>query len=170
MDFSGFKKLTIGGIELKKLLINGIQVWTGVSYTNQIPISTDEDGSIYNGKGWAENTWVNGGKASYNWGSEATGYIPCKVGDVIRFKDFGLDNTSTNRLAFYKSDKSYIGQITGNSTYILDTSFSGVKDANGYYTKLTITSRLETANCGFVRFNTNDINDNSIVTINEEID
>lgn len=169
MNLSGFKELTIGGVKLKELLINGIQVWKAVSYTNQIPISTDANGNIYNGKGWKENTWVNGGVESEYYGKEATGYIPCKVGDIIRFKNVGFDNTKENRLAFYKSDKSYIANVIGNSTYILNTTFKGVKDANGYYTQLTIASHSTTTNCGFVRISCGEIDSSSIITINQEI-
>ena len=169
MDFSGLKKLTIDGIELKQLFINGIQVWTGVSYTNQIPISTDASGNIYNGKGWKDNTWLNGGNESTVSGRETTGFIPCKVGDVIRFQNVGFDNTATNRLTFYKSDKTYIANVIGSSTYVLNTSFKGVKDADGFYTQLTISSRTETANCGFVRVSCDRIDASSVITINQEI-
>ena len=43
MDFSVIKKLTIGGIELKQLFINGVKVWAMKTFTNQVPISTDTD-------------------------------------------------------------------------------------------------------------------------------
>lgn len=172
MDFSGFKKLTIGGIELKKLLINGIQVWTGVSYTNQIPISTDASGNIYNGKGFKENTFVNAGNEGGVPGVDVTGFIPCKVGDVLRFKNMRFTAAVTNcRLAFFKSDKSYIGQVISTSTYYTDTKFQGVKDADGNFTKLTITSVANiTANCAYIRVSAADITANSIITVNQEID
>lgn len=169
MDFSQFKKLTIGGVELKQLFINGVQVWKGVSYTNQIPISTDKSGAVYNGKGFKENTWVNAGNEGQTTGKDCTGFIPCKIGDVIRFKNVAFDNNSNNRLSFFKSDKSYIGQVNGNSTYILNTNFSGVKGSDGYYTQLKIISRTETTNCAFIRVSCNNIDSSSIITVNQEI-
>lgn len=170
IDFSNFKQLFIGGVELKELFINGIQVWKGVSYTNQIPISTDASGNIYNGTGYKENTYVGAGVEYTMSGKDTTGYIPCVVGNVIRLKNVAFNNEQNCRLNFYKADKTYIGQVAGNSTYILNTNFKGIKDANGYYTQLTISSRTETAGCAFVRITANDINANSVITINEEID
>ena len=169
IDFSNFKQLFIGGVELKELFINGIQVWKGVSYTNQIPISTDASGNIYNGKGFKENVLVSAGVEYNHTGKDTTGFIPCVVGSVIRLKNVAFNNEQNCRLNFYKADKTYIGQAAGNSTYILNTSFKGVKDADGYYTQFTITSRTETTDCAFVRITANDIDDSSIITINEEI-
>ena len=169
IDFKNLKKLTIGGVELKQLFINGIQVWKAISYTNQIPISTDKSGNIYNGKGFKENTAIlTGNEQSVN-GKDSTGWIPCKVGDIIRLKNVDFDNDNNCRLVFYKSDKTYINQVTGNATYILNTSFKGIKDSSGNYTQLTITSRSETTNCAYIRMTANDINANSIITINQEI-
>ena len=173
MDFSQFKSLIIGGVELKQLSINGVQVWNAeaASYTNQIPISTDASGAIYNGKGWKEHTWVNGGNENYNWGTYVTGFIPCKVGDIIRLKDVTFNNsTAYGRLSFFNSNKTYIGQVLSNGTWNLDTEFKGVKDASGNYTQLTIKSLSGvSANCAFIRITAQGLTDASIITINEEI-
>lgn len=173
MDFSQFKSLTIGGVELKQLSINGVQVWAAqtASYTNQIPISTDASGAIYNGKGWKENTWVNGGNEAYNWGTYVTGFIPCKAGDVIRLKNVTF-NTSSNlgRLSFFNSSKAYIGQVMSNGTWYLNTEFKGVTDASGNYTQWTIKSVSGiSANCAFIRITAQGTLADSIITINEEI-
>lgn len=170
IDFSGMKKLTIGGVDLVKLFIDGVQVWAMKTFTNQIPISTDASGNVYNSKGFKENVLVSAGVEYNHTGKDTTGFIPCVVGNVIRLKNVAFNNEQNCRLNFYKADKTYIGQAAGNSTYILNTSFKGVKDADGYYTQFTITSRTETTNCAFIRITANDINDSSIVTINEEID
>ena len=60
------------------------------AYTNQIPISTDTDGSIFNSVGYKQNYRINssgdvvasGGIAADCF---ATGFIPVKGGDIIRF-------------------------------------------------------------------------------------
>ena len=46
IDFSKFKKLTIGGVELKQLFINGIRVWKS-GYKNWVKFST-ENGGFWN--------------------------------------------------------------------------------------------------------------------------
>lgn len=169
IDFKNLKKLTIGGVELKQLFINGIQVWKAISYTNQIPISTDKNGNIYNGKGFKENTWVNSGNEQMLNGQDSTGFIPCKVGDIVRLKNVSFDNNSYNRLSFFKSDKSFIGNVLGNSTWVLNTAFEGVKGSDGYYSQFKIISRAETANCAFLRVSCPNIDSSSIITVNQEI-
>lgn len=169
IDFKNLKKLTIGGVELKQLFVDGIQVWKAISYTNQIPIATDKSGNIYNGKGFKDGIAVLAGVEYNSTDKDSTGFIPCKVGDIIRLRNVALNNETNCRLNFYKADKTYLSQVAGNSTYILNTSFKGVKDSNGNYTQLTITSRAETANCAYIRITANDINTNSIITINQEI-
>lgn len=169
IDFKNLKKLTIGGVELKQLFINGVQVWKAVSYTNQIPISTDKSGAIYNGKGFKENTWVNAGNEGSVSGKNCTGFIPCKIGDVIRLKNIGFDNDSNNRLSFFKSDKSYIGQANGNSTWYLNSVFKGEKGSDGYYNKLTLADNAISTGCAFIRVSCNNIDSSSIITVNQEI-
>ena len=170
MDFSQFKKLTIGGVELKQLFINGVQVWKGVSYTNQIPISTDKDGSVYNGKGYRENYYDNNGNIGTNNTTDLSGFIPCKIGDVVRLKNVTYDGTNSSaRLTFYKPDKTYIGQVTSNSSWIMSNMFAAEKDSSGNYVKFTIKSHTSTTGCGFFRISANEINANSIITVNQEI-
>ena len=171
MDFSQLKKLTIGGIELKQLFIDGIQIWKAISYINQIPVSTDASGAIYNGKGYKEKTYINNGVEGSNSTTDSTGFIPCKVGDIIRMKNMPFSSTVAQcRISFFKSDKTFIGQVLVSSSWYMDTKFIGVKDSNGNYTELTITNVSGiTANCAFVRITAIDITADSVVTINQEI-
>lgn len=173
MDLSGFKELSIGGIKLKELLINGIQVWKAVSYTNQIPISTDVNGNIYNGKGWKENTFVYTTGDATQAGYESTGFIPCKVGDVIRLKNVTMTKGNTyTRIVFYKSDKTRINHCQMNSTWYTESCFKGVLDSNNSYTQFTITSKdcpEMTQGTAFIRITANQIDSTSIITINQEI-
>jgi hypothetical protein len=67
-------------------------------YTNQIAISTDEAGSIYNGTGYKTGSRCNssGEVVDLPGGSNppfVTGFIPCKQGDVIRLKNCYLHAT-----------------------------------------------------------------------------
>lgn len=173
MDFSKLEKVSIGGIELKELLINGIQVWKAASYINQIRISTDANGNIYNVKGWKENTFVYTTGDATQAGYESTGFIPCKVGDVIRLKNVTMTKGNTYaRIVFYRSDKTRINQCQMNSTWYTESCFKGVLDSNNSYTQFTITS----ANCSemtsgtaFIRITANEIDSTSIITINQEI-
>jgi hypothetical protein len=85
MDFTKIKKLFIGGLELKQLLINGIQVWKS-GYKNWVKYSIDTDGSIYqNGKGYIDGYRLSSsGSLSSQANTVTTGFIPCKSTDLIR--------------------------------------------------------------------------------------
>lgn len=86
-------------------------------YTNQVPISKDTDGNIFNGKGWIESTRLSssGVTKECNYAS-TTGYIPATAGAVIRVKgtDFDKDN---DYICAYKSDYSFIGATSGTNGY-----------------------------------------------------
>ena len=150
------------------------EVWKGVSYTNWIRYGEEATSSaIYNGKGWKENTWVNGGNEGYNWGTYVTGYIPCTPTSVMRLRNVTFNSSQTaGRMAFYDSNKKYIGQVLANSTWALDTEFKGQKDASGNYVQFNFISKSGTnANCSYIRITfTAAITDDSIITIDEEIE
>jgi hypothetical protein len=105
MDFSAIKKLTIGGIELKQLFINGIQVWR--SFTNQVRQSIASDKTPFNGGlGYWNGQELSGSSGSQRAGTgyTCTGFIPVKQGDVIRIKGCNWYSTkATNYIVAYTS-------------------------------------------------------------------
>ena len=138
--------------------------------TNQIPISTDADGNIYNGIGYKEKMYMSTGSESGNVTTDLTGFIPCKAGDILRMKNIPFNTTVAEcRLTFFKSDKTYIAQALVGSYYIMDTDLLGVKDADGNYIEFTLRSKFVSDDCAFVRISAANITAESIVTINEEI-
>lgn len=118
------------------------------TYVNQIPISTDTDGSIYNGVGYKEKTRGNSSGAPADLDNPDasnpaffTGFIPCKQGDRIRLKNCyiyatGDDVTATYggapfglRSGLYDSSKAKIaveswGNLCGHSTANMQDKFS----------------------------------------------
>jgi hypothetical protein len=57
MDFANLKSLTIPEGEVAEITCNGVTLWKAITFTNQVPISTDTDGSIFNGR---RNDYVEG--------------------------------------------------------------------------------------------------------------
>ena len=171
MDWKEVKAFTIPEGAVLKITSGANVIWEMITYTNQIPISTDDSGNIYNGKGWKENTYVQPSGDSYISGYEATGYIPCKIGDVIRLKNITFTKGDAYcSITFFKSDKTRINRAQGNSGWYLDTEFSGVLDANNSYTQFTIKNTTGmTTNTAYIRITAKHIDNNSIITINEEI-
>ena len=86
-------------------------------YTNQVPISKDTDGSVFNGKGWIEKTRLSssGVTKALDYCS-ATGYIPASSGAIIRVKGVGFDKDN-DYICAYKSDYSFIGATSGTNGY-----------------------------------------------------
>lgn len=140
MDFSAIKKLTIGGVALVKLFINGVQVWAAKTFTNQVPISTDTDGSIFNGVGYKENVRLSssgGISSSAQNGSVTTGFIPFHGdGDVIRMKGVEWKMATPNYgghfyIVFYDASKKLLA-YTSSATYEKYSHVLTVaRDANG---------------------------------------
>lgn len=130
MDFSTLKKLTIGGIELKQLFIDGIQVWKSGS-KNWVRYSTEvDDVTIYNGgKGYKDGTRLRSGGAEGDCPpSTHTGYIKVSPGDIIRIGGGWFGNGYNNGSAINVSDggHSNIGQFSmiGSDYGIFLSSYS----------------------------------------------
>ena len=91
MDFSTLKAIAIPEGNVLKIERNGSVIWEmAVSYTNQVPLSTDTDGSIFNGKGYKDNVRLSssgGVSSSAQNGSVTTGFLPW-YGDttILRIK------------------------------------------------------------------------------------
>lgn len=151
------------------------------NYTNQMPISTDATGAVYNGTGWKGNARISGSSgtekdATY---SAAIGFVPVKPGDVVRFKitdstaiwDTDASSTS-NVIAYYNASHTWLGSLTIQpSVYGICTNADAPTGsaADGGVVSFTVPSNTDIA---FVRIsmvaNTSNIS-NLIVTVNEEI-
>lgn len=151
-----------------------------VSYTNQLPISTDTDGSIYNGIGYKENLRLSSsGEPSGQTNSYITGFIPYKYGDVVYLENVtfqsGITNgtTSSNqRLSFYDANKTHLGQT--NATAAKNVC-GGTLDANSIYTSFTTNASTKNnistiENVAYFRLNATYIGADSIITVNEPIE
>jgi hypothetical protein len=145
-----------------------------ISYTNQLPLATDPNGAIYNGVGYKDGVRVGSdGTDRTGAPTDATGFIPCKEGDIIRFKNCQLiDSASYNGFVFYTKSKALIGNNIGISSVTMQL-WGGVFDDNKNLTqvctKLPASSSWDFSNLGFIRFYGNYIGADSIITINQEI-
>ena len=186
MDFRTLKKLTIGGVELKQLFIDGIQVWKAITFTNQVPISTDTDGSIFNGVGYKENVRLSssgGISGSAQNGSVTTGFIPW-YGDTTYLRMKGVEwlnahtqghyyiipyDANKKKLNGYLSSQEYSG---GTMNHIVTVA----RDANGVET-VKFSETYGTGNvylqafrdAKYIRITAKGKGADFIVTINEEI-
>ena len=146
------------------------------SYTNQLTLATDTDGSVYNGTGWAEGYRLNSSSIAESYsGSYITGFIPAQLGDIVRLKNViwqngvtsGL-NSGNQRISFYDSSKNHIAQT---NAIALAGALNGVKDDSGIWTQFTLKnfSGGDLTNAAYFRLNCAGLSAESIITVNEEI-
>lgn len=129
------------------------------SYTNQIPISIDATGAVYNGCGYKEGYRIStsSGKESAASGITVTGFIPVTKGCVIRLKDIDISDVNST-YAWYGSDFSY---RTGNYCNAISGTTT---DENG----VIILPFGNSADDAYIRIS-GKFGENPIITVNEEI-
>lgn len=196
----GSVKVTMGGTDITSgVYSNGVILITSVTgeivitatasaiaaYTNVLPLAIDTDGSVYNGKGWKDQTRISssGGDSSAN-GMSTTGYIPCKLGDVVRLRGINHDtNGDTNyRLVFYTSafakTSDAIIQAGGTTSAQNYQEIDGAIDSNGYLAQFTVqpwsladgtSTDADLQNVAYFRICGNTFAYNAVITINEAI-
>ena len=96
-----------------------------VSYTNQVPISTDADGNVFNGIGYIDGYRINSSGATVALsGFTTTGFIPFTKGQTIRIGGDGITYDSYGcMLMCYDTSKTVIANVgigydkVGNANY-----------------------------------------------------
>lgn len=188
MDFANLKTLTIPQGEVTKITSGSTVLWEAVTYTNQVPISTDTDGSIFNGVGYIENRRLSssgGLSGSEQTGSVTTGFIPW-YGDstYLRIKGVewwqaapnynghyyimfynankGVIASTNNRIESPSNDLSHIVTITRDSNGVETIKFNEAYGATN-----AVLQNVRSAS--FIRITAHGKGANMIVTINEEI-
>lgn len=145
-----------------------------VSYTNQVLISTDADGNVYNGTGYKDGYRISssGAEAALR-SATATGFIPFTKGQTIRIGGEGITYDKYGcLLMFYDLSKTVIANAgigydkVGNTTYGTWTTEENsvfCLDPNDTYPNTL------SGNSGYIRVSANGNGANLIVTLDEEI-
>ena len=101
----------------------------GASYTNQLPISTDADGSVYNGTGYNVGYRLNSSSAVVALGTAGasnpvfvTGFIPVTSGQTVRMKNCYIDTNGINGVPGSTETKNYYGEACGSLNILLCNS------------------------------------------------
>lgn len=141
-------------------VIGAIEIGAEPAYTN-----------ILDTVGWQENKRISassGYSEKDNTGTDLTGYIAVKTGDVIRLKNVTMPQTSTdydNQLYYYDSGKSGKG-----STSLAPPNYDSVADGAGNIIQFKVGSAWTPGGTGFIRIGAANIDSTSIITINEVIE
>lgn len=186
IDFSQVKTVTIPEGIVTKIATEGKTLWEAIKFTNQVPISIDTNGSIYNnGKGYKDGYRVrSGGLEAAQSFTSITGYIPYKKGDKLYiYPPFTGENTS-NTVNFFDGSFNNLGQVCDAGVYygFCNSTFK-TKVVDGVSVlDISAVTVSGVNNIAYVRIG-NTINDGSstglkspiysgsemIVTVNEEI-
>ncbi len=130
INISTLKELSIDGIKLVELSINGVLVWKN-NFKNWVKFSTEADGeTIYNGGlGYKDGyRMATAGYEQEATDASHTGFIPVNGGDVVRLSGWDYGNRSySNAINVFDSTFWGRGQI-------VSCSFSyGIFGVNGDY-------------------------------------
>lgn len=115
---------------------------------NQIPISIDTDGTIYNGIGYKINTRINSsGNAVEMAGVSVTGFIPVKTGDKIYMKGMYVNETSGyTRIAIYNASKGVVNINIYPASYVNegnDIYSYTISDTGAAYVRLSAKKTMD---------------------------
>lgn len=182
-DLSSIKNLSIDGINLKKLLVNGIYVWA--KYDNWVPLSTESNSmAIFNGNlGYREGYRLSSnGAEKAQTDSVVTGFIPCKITDIPRMKGVTWGTSISSGycyIAFYDANFSLLGTVNrfqmSNSNgvsniggSIANKEASSITTDNNGVTTFNIVFN-GTPNIAYIRISATGKGADMIVTVNREI-
>lgn len=172
-------RLRTGGTELltlddiaEAILTIGVNTQ---SYTNQVPISIDSSGSIYNGTGYKNGYRLSssGSESANDEKTTVIGFVKAKAGDTVRIKGYKWYDAEPSMNYFIGYNSSFTKVYTGNARGTYDTSdliSSMSYDETTGISTVVIKSGISIE---YIRISVYDVNGvdgaNLIVTVNEEI-
>ena len=132
MNFAQYNRIAIPEGNVKQITrkSDGLLLWKS-KYINQVPISINADGTIYNdGLGYKEGYRVrSGGAEATSDNAVCTGFIPYKKGDILMLYPKYAKTNALNAINFADADFNNLGQITGENTRY------GICNADSYGTQ-----------------------------------
>lgn len=139
------------------------------SYTNQLAISTDADGNIYNGTGYkADTRWSGSGNTESSLtGKYLSGYIPYTPGQTVYLKNVTMPADDSNSAVHYFSARGT--RISGLGGANVLNYFAGVTDGNNHIVQFTIPNYGDYVSTTYIRIECTGFDETSIVTVDEPI-
>jgi hypothetical protein len=166
------KVINVGRGDTRTLTIPDV-----VTYTNWAKKAyAGADLSIYNGKGYKENTRLSSGNEAAETGWCVTGFIPAKRSSVLRFRNcvfYNMSGNKSNRTHFeyFGADFAYLNQSSypTPTSPLSPTTWGAKHDTDGNLIECKMPTSIPSST-KYVRITMDDINSNSIITVDEEID
>ena len=181
MDFKKLKSLSIGGVSLKSLSINGVLAWAKKTYTNLVPTATTADGGteIFNGTGYKDGTYVsasNTNAATSDSPVTSTGFIALPTYNstslpTIYIKGISMDYSTA---APYRRCRVYFnrGTKTDETQVFSGAGYWAVTKISDKYCSLSLTASCFSNYGAFTSFRVSGVGygKDLIVTVNEPIE
>lgn len=185
-NFANYVRLDIPEGRVKKITCksDGTVLWTA-GYVNQVPLSIDSSGEIYNGTGYKNGYRIRSGGAEGALGDAVcTGFIPVSGGDVVRLSGWTFSHvTAGNAINLADSAFTNLGQVTsqGNEYGIMASTYkaygwsSVVEESDGVWKWVVPPAASGVAYIRVSGFDNSTYADETlvgtrmIVTVNEEI-
>lgn len=146
------------------------QTITSPAYTNQIPLSVDASGAVYNGVGYKSGYYLDSaGSEVSGSGVVVSGYIPVKKGDIIRIKDTSQASIDTTLALTLTAAKAGTASCGKTIAAIQSNTLYGTMTVNGNV------ATWDTSGIGYYFWNdfawlrVTTHSADAIVTVNEEI-
>ena len=156
--------------------VGGLVIGGSPAYTNQIPISITSSKTLFVGtngeKGYKTGyrLSLSSGGESAQTGTEVTGFIPVTKESVIRIKNIAYSGDTTRGVVGY--DANFAKLTLGNGIN-LNSLFDayGYDDGNGVRRSQRLRSHanFDSDDIKYIRLCSTDINENSILTVDQEI-
>ena len=156
------------------IVITATAVAQAPAYTNLLDTAIDMDGNVIGHTPMYQNMRYNSssGAPVANQGTNITGLLPIKDGDVVRIRFKGSSDISYQSIKFFKSDRTQVktGYV---SFYNIKNGHAGtvinVDSANGVIDFKFKATSSETTGAAYFSIVLYDTLENVIVTTNEEI-
>ena len=139
---------------------------------NQLPLATDDDGSVFNGTGWMEGCRISAssGSVSQNAATDLTGYIPVRVGDTVRFVNMLMPEKTANVGIHFYSERSVNAKLLSSVGWDGSSGFPGTTweytmDETGNVLSFVVPDWTELENVAYIRVAAGEITGESAITV-----
>ena len=164
-------------------MVEALQGLIPTEVINQLPISTDTDGTIYNGTGWLEKARFNssGNIVGYTTSvadmfESVTGFIPVHNGDTLYFRNLYAPSSSSGfggyeKYLLFDSSKTRLGIWQGTThTSIFSDVVIESKVVGSNPQPMIVQATVNYANTAYIRMSVFGLSEDSIITVNQNPD
>lgn len=143
-----------------------------VNNQNQLPLATDDDGTVLGGTGWLDGYRISAssGSVSANAATDLTGYIPVRIGDRVSLTNIVMPEKTPNVGVHFYASRNGSSKLLSTVGWDGSSGFPGngwtyTMDENGNVTSFVVPKWTELENVAYIRIVASEINADSIITV-----